>query len=213
MEDPTQRRHFVIRAASLACLFSVGPLGLIRARAPEDAEAAIERPWQINIANAREPGTRIRIRGTVCDPAGHPLPNVRIFLYHTDAEGYYTRPISNPRNARLHGTLWTNGQGGYEFSSIQPGHYVRMSEPPPRHVHVHLHPPGLPDHWVESFFFAGDRWLRPSDVQNQSGVGRFSNIVTLARGPGGVMEGMRDFRIDAALAAGNALVNGWYRGE
>ena len=125
-----------------------------------------------------------------------------MFLYHTDATGYYSRPVNNPRQARLHGTLWSNAAGQYSFSTIKPAHYGDVSSPPPIHIHVHLQPPGLPDHWVESFYFADDPHLR-TEAQNRD-TDRFSNIITLKPGDNG-LKGLRDFRLDPALAERNKV--------
>ena len=166
---------------------------------------------RIKIADINELGTRMLIRGTIYGSSGKPEPNVKMFLYHTDAGGYYTRPVSNPRQARLHGTVWSDSQGQYAFETIKPGHYADVSTPPPMHIHVHLEPAALPDHWVESYYFEGDPKLRPEDISHVSGPGSFSNIVRLTRGESGVLEAVRDFRIDPSLAERNQLEKGWYR--
>lgn len=170
-----------------------------------------EHASRIKIADGNEPGTRILVRGTIYGASGKPEPNVKMFLYHTDAGGYYTRPVSNPRQARLHGTVWSDSLGQYAFETIKPGHYADVSSPPPMHIHVHLEPAGLADHWVESYYFEADPKLRAEDINRVSGPGSFSNILRLTRGESGVMEGVRDFRIDPSLAERNQLEKGWYR--
>lgn len=169
-----------------------------------------QRPTRIDIADRQEAGIRILMRGTVYNLDGKPAPKVKIFLYHTDAMGYYSRPVNSPRRARLHGTVWSNAQGQYAFSSIKPAHYAEVNPAPPMHIHVHLEPPGLPDHWVDSYYFAGDPHLRQDDITKARGLGRFSNIVQLVASETGALQGVRDFRIDPALAARNQLVDGWY---
>jgi protocatechuate 3,4-dioxygenase beta subunit len=203
------RRRFIKNAAGFACMLPFAPLDSpwSQSQSPRENGLAAQRPARIDIAGSREPGSRILIRGVVYDRAGKPTPNVGIFLYQTDAAGYYSRPVNNPRQARLRGTVWTNAQGAYEFSSIQPGHYADMNVPPPMHIHVHLYPPGLPGHWVESYYFAGDPRLTERELDSASGQDRFSNIIQLADAGHGV----RDFWIDPALAERNQLVNGWYR--
>jgi protocatechuate 3,4-dioxygenase beta subunit len=169
-----------------------------------------QRPTRINIVDQREPGARILIRGVVYDMADKPVPDVRIFLYQTDAAGYYSQPVNNPRHARLRGTVWTDSQGAYEFSSIQPAHYADIKEPPPMHIHVHLYPPGLPGHWVDSYYFAGDPRLTERD-RRVNEPERFSNIIQAPPDAMNVRQGVRHFRIDPAFAERNQLVNGWYR--
>lgn len=79
------------------------------------------------------------------------------------------------------------------------------------HIHVHLEPLSLPDHWVDSYYFEGDPRLRPEDITRAGRLNRFSNIVHLTPGESNRLEGIRDFRIDPRLAERNRLVNGWYR--
>ena len=210
--DVESRRHFVKSASVFALTFTALPatLACLVERQARNLPAA-ERPSRIQIAERQEPGTRILIRGTIYDADGSPLPNVKVFLYHTDAAGYYSRPVSNPRQARLHGTLWSDARGQYAFDTVRPAYYADADPPPPMHIHTHLEPPGLPAHWVDSYNFEGDSRLRPDDIARASGLGRFSNIIRLAPGESGLLEGVRDFRIDPALAERNQLVNGWYR--
>ena len=58
-----------------------------------------------------EPGIRLVMRGAVYDKQGKPVPNVKVFLYQTDAAGYYNQPVNSPRQARLHGTVWSDAAG------------------------------------------------------------------------------------------------------
>ncbi len=205
------RRRFIKNASGFACMLPLAPLDLLweQFQSPRENTIAAQRPARIAIADQREPGSRILIRGVIYDPKGKPAPNVGIFLYQTDAAGYYSQPVNNPRQARLRGTVWSNAQGEYEFTSIQPGHYADVKEPPPMHIHVHLYAPGLPDHWVDSYYFAGDPRLRSADAAR--GPEQFSTIVRLTPDKSGALQGARDFRLDPELAERNRLVNGWYR--
>ncbi|MFL6211767.1 MAG: hypothetical protein ACJ74W_23170 [Pyrinomonadaceae bacterium] len=206
------RRCFIKRASVFALTVTALPpsLSCLGHNSAENFLDA-QHPSRIKIADKQEPGTRIFVRGTIYDKDGKPQSNVKMFLYQTDAAGYYSRPVSNPRQARLHGTLWSDAHGQYAFDTIKPAHYADVNPPPPMHIHVHLEPPGLPDHWVDSYYFEGDPQLRAEDIARASGLGLFSNIVRLAPGAGGALEGVRDFKIDPALAERNQLVNGWYR--
>jgi len=95
------------------------------------------------IAGDGEPGQPLVVRGVIFAPDGRtPARGVRMSVYHTDTEGYYSRPVSNPRSARLRGTLLTGDDGRYELRTILPGHYPGTTIE--RHIHVHLTPPDLP---------------------------------------------------------------------
>ncbi|MET0621416.1 MAG: hypothetical protein ABW250_00400 [Pyrinomonadaceae bacterium] len=210
--DVDGRRSFIKGASAFALTAAALPpaAACLRAAPVENALGA-GRPSRIEIAGRDEPGARLLMRGTVYDAGDRPVPNVRIFLYQTDAEGYYSRPVSDPRRARLRGTVWTDARGRYAFETVQPAHYANVASQPPMHIHVHLEPPRLPDHWVESYYFDDDPKLQSGVVARARELGRFSNVVALEPGEPGVAQAVRDFRIDPALAERNRLVDGWYR--
>lgn len=189
-----EERRAVIKGV---CVFAVScaaaPISL--ACSGQQAAARSQHPSTIDIAAPQEPGTRIRLSGTIVDLNGNPVPGVKMFLYHTDATGYYSRPVNNPRQPRLHGTLWTNAKGQYAFNTIKPAHYGDVTSPPAMHIHVHLQAPGGPDRSVESFYFADDPRLRHEEFTGNRELGRFSPVVTLAASSDGVLQGVRDFRL------------------
>jgi protocatechuate 3,4-dioxygenase, beta subunit len=203
VHDVEERRDFIRSLCVFAVSCAAAPASL--ACSGHQAEAQAQRPSAIDIAAAQEPGTRIHLSGTIVDPNGKPVPGVKMFLYHTDATGYYSRPVNNPRQARLRGTLWSNALGQYSFHTIKPAHYGDVNSPPPMHIHVHLQPPGLPEHWVESFYFDGDPRLRIEDVNRNRELGRFSSVVSFSSSDSGVLKAVRDFRLDPVLAERNKV--------
>ncbi len=53
-----------------------------------------------------ERGRRLIVRGRVFGPDGcTPAAGVRLFVYHTDAEGHYSQPQDDPRLARIKGEI------------------------------------------------------------------------------------------------------------
>src|SRR5215212_565756 len=63
--------------------------------------AAVRSPA---LVGSREAGRRIVVRGRVFAPDGRtPAAGVRLFVYHTDAEGHYSQPQDDPRLARIRG--------------------------------------------------------------------------------------------------------------
>jgi protocatechuate 3,4-dioxygenase beta subunit len=209
--DVDGRRGFIKGASAFALVGATLPpaSACVQGFRAEDASGA-GRPSRVEVAGRGEPGARLVMRGVVYGADEKPAAGVKIFLYQTDAAGFYSRPVSDPRRARLRATVWTDAQGRYEFETVKPAHYANVSSQPPMHIHVHLEPPGLPDHWVESFYFEDDPKLQPSVVTRARGLGRLSNVVKLEAAASGLLQGVRDFRVDAALAERNRLVNGWY---
>ena len=203
VRDVEERRTFLKSLGVFAVSCATVPASL--ACSSHHAEAQSEQPSSIEIATAQEPGTRIQISGTILDSNGKPVPRVKMFLYHTDATGYYSRPVNDPRQARLRGTLWSNALGQYSFHTIKPAHYGDITSPPAMHIHVHLQPPDLPDHWVESFYFKDDPRLRIDDDKRNSDLGRFSHIISLSSNENGLLKGVRDFRVDPTLAERNKV--------
>ena len=197
------RRGFIKSVCVFVISCAAAPVSL--ACSHHQAEAQAQHPSAIDIAAPGEPGTRIHLSGTILDLNGKPARGVKMFLYHTDATGYYSRPVNNPRQARLHGTLWSNAAGQYSFSTIKPAHYGDVNSPPPMHIHVHLQPPGVSEHWVESFYFGDDPRLQTEAVNRNRELGRFSSIVSLASSGGGVLKAVRDFRIDPVVAERNKV--------
>jgi protocatechuate 3,4-dioxygenase beta subunit len=157
----------------------------------------------VRLVGKDEPGEPLVVSGTIYQPDGRtPAPGVGLFGYHTDADGYYSRPQSDPRRARIRGRLTTDERGWYGIRTILPGHYPGRGNP--RHIHVHVAAPGYPEHWIDSFLFAGDPYLtEPSPAA-------FSHIMRMRR-EGGTWRGMRDIRLDRDVAERNRLVGGWYR--
>ena len=200
--DLEERRDFIRSLGVFAVSCVAAPASL--ACASRSAEAQAQRPSAIEITTPQEPGTRIHISGTIVDANGKPAPNVKMFVYHTDNTGFYSRPVNDPRQARLRGTLWSNAAGQYSFDTIKPAAYGDVTSPPAIHIHVHLQPPNAPEHWVESFYFADDPYLR-RDPQQGRESGRFNNIISLSASDKGVLKGIRDFRIDLAAAERNRV--------
>ena len=184
------RRHFVLGLAGLPWIV----------RGAEATTLPVLR-----LAPAGEPGQRIALTGTIYARDGRtPLPGVRLFVYQTDAAGYYARPVSDPRRARLRGWVESDAAGRYTIETVLPGHYPGRETP--RHIHAHVYAPGLPAHWIDSFQFAGDPLLRGDEAK----VVAFGGTLAL-RGDGGVLRGVRDLRLDRERAEANQLVDGWYR--
>jgi protocatechuate 3,4-dioxygenase beta subunit len=153
-------------------------------------------------AGRRRPksGDRLRLTGTLVSSVDRaPLAGYSIYVYQTDAEGYYSRPDNDARHAELRAELITDERGRYAYDTIVPGHYPGREMP--RHIHVHLAGPDVPEHWVDDVWFAGDPFL---DERQEA------KAVVLRRTRGG-WKGRRDLVLDPDLVVSNQLVDDGYR--
>ncbi|NIR48031.1 hypothetical protein GWO43_06265 [candidate division KSB1 bacterium] len=99
-----------------------------------------------------EPGEPLVLTGTVQGTNGEPIEDALIYVFHTDARGYYTHQDSvtgtmDELNARIFGYMRTSPGGRYEFRTIRPGGYPqpRQDLPPssplryiPQHIHFEV---------------------------------------------------------------------------
>jgi protocatechuate 3,4-dioxygenase, beta subunit len=143
------------------------------------------------IAPASEPGQPIEIEGVVWRGDRQTLASdIVIFAYHTDTHGLYNHPNS-PFNPRLYGWIRTDAQGRYKFRTIKPAPYPQLDTP--AHIHVSLFGPGIPEYWVDDYWFAGDPLITPSQRSHLTGRGGGGETLHLVRGSDGVSRARRDF--------------------
>jgi protocatechuate 3,4-dioxygenase beta subunit len=83
-----------------------------------------------------EPGDALVVAGQVLTRDGAPARGVKVYVYQTDARGYYSPGGRDERNPRLKGYLRTDEQGRYEVRTIRPGPYPGSG--PPAHIHYEL---------------------------------------------------------------------------
>jgi protocatechuate 3,4-dioxygenase beta subunit len=129
---------------SLTALLLVTP-------ALQSEQANPEHAWRIRITSPSEPGIPMVVTGRLVDQEGKPLPEVQLFVYHTDAKGLYRLPGQDGH--RLKGTMWTNREGKFEFLTIHPGPYPGSKSG--EHFHFEITGGGLPDSFA-GIEFHGD---------------------------------------------------------
>ena len=157
-------------------------------------EGPADAPWKIALTSPGEPGEPLIVRGTIFGADGKtPIPGARLYVYHTDAQGYYNAHHSFHEPPRIRGWMKTNAQGKYKFRSIKPAPY------PGRKIPAHIHPtadaPGYPARWIDEYWFEGDPFLKLEDVQKNSALGLFSQILKLDKDSNGVLVGIRHIRL------------------
>lgn len=118
---------------------------------------AIFGSWKTVLTSKDEPGEPLVVMGTVYLPDGKtPAAGITVYVYHTDAEGYYRKGANSSSNPRIKGTMITNGEGKYEFRTIKPGAYPDGGVP--AHIHYVLSGKGYAEQRDE-VMFAGDPYL------------------------------------------------------
>jgi protocatechuate 3,4-dioxygenase beta subunit len=160
------------------------------------ADAPARLSWRTAIAPAGEPGEPLLISGTVYRPDGKtPAKGLLLYVYHTDARGYYRTSPTEHRHGRLRGWMRTNNEGRYEFSTIRPAPYPEMNEP--AHIHITVSGTDTPEYWIDSFWFEGDPLITTEKRARLSGRGGFSPIIALKRDENSLWRGSRDIRTES----------------
>lgn len=150
--------------------------------------------WETVIASPSEPGERMEINGIVYGSDGTtPAPDIILYLYHTDAEGYYSpSPDSTSgrtRHGHLRGWMKTNRGGEYRFSTIRPAPYPNGIDP--AHIHAIIREPGRSEYYIDDYLFEDDPLLTSENRSRHSNRGG-TGIVQLTKGSDGVWRGKRD---------------------
>jgi len=179
-----------VKALFLAILIPVSAAAqtaTVATVAPADAPSRIVVPPQ------GEPGTAIVISGVVTDANGAPLRSASVYVYQTDARGYYDP--SNPRasdNPRLKGYMRTDAQGRYEFRTIRPGSYPGTRNP--GHVHYHVNAPGHRERVFE-IVFEGDSLIPPQWREQAKSEDSGVAIVALTGNASGPLRGAQNVKL------------------
>lgn len=204
-----ERRDFIKRALVLtalpalpACLRAAGH----RAHQQVVPQAAAQQPWagaadappnldwRTQITKADEPGEPLVMSGTIYEEDGRtPARGVLLFVYHTDAQGYYNRP-KNVLPARLRGWMRTGADGRYEFRTIRPAPYPGHTIP--AHIHTTVSRHDYPEYWIDSYWFDGDPFITKEKLATLSGRGGFNPVVGLLYGKDKIWYGRRDIRLE-----------------
>lgn len=95
------------------------------------------------VADAAEPGERLMLEGRVLDRNGAAVAGATVYVYHTDARGYYSADDGmDNRHPRLCGVLRTESNGTYQVETIRPGAYATGGPAP--HIHLEVWGEGIP---------------------------------------------------------------------
>lgn len=128
-------------------------------------------------AGWHEPGQKLCISGTVHQSDGRtPAPDVILYYWQTDHEGYYSpRPGMDARSKRhghIRGWLKTDAAGRYTLYTVRPAPYP--DDVSPAHIHLAVKEPDLNEYYVDELVFDDDPLLtaeKRKAMENRGGSG------------------------------------------
>jgi protocatechuate 3,4-dioxygenase, beta subunit len=125
-----------------------------------------------------EKGQKLLVTGIVYKLDGKtPAPNVIIYYWQTDNNGYYSPKDGMDEKARRHGHLrgWvrTDDNGKYSIYTIKPAPYP--NENIPAHIHTSIKEPNIQnEYYIDEFIFDDDKLLTSAKrkaLENRGGSG------------------------------------------
>lgn len=156
-----------------------------------DAPANVS--WKTILSKDSDQGEKMIISGTVFEADGKTTaPNVLIYLYHTDSEGFYGRNGEH-RHGRFRGWMLTDAKGRYEFQTIKPAPYPGRSFA--AHIHTTITTKDLKEDWIDNYLFEGDKLISAKEREEAGRKGGFNPILTLEKETGGIWQARRDIQL------------------
>lgn len=157
-----------------------------------DAPANIS--WKTVLSTDADKGEKMIVSGTVFESDGKtPAPNVLIYLYHTDIEGFYGRKSGEHKHGRYRGWILTDKQGRYEFQTIKPAPYPENRFA--AHIHTTLTTAAMKEDWIDSYLFEGDTLISARERQDAGKKGGFNPILKLEKNTNGIWTARRDIQL------------------
>jgi protocatechuate 3,4-dioxygenase, beta subunit len=125
-----------------------------------------------------EKGQKLLVTGKVYKIDGKtPAPNVVIYYWQTDNNGYYSPRNGMNENAKRHGHIrgWVKSDkdGNYAIYTIKPAPYP--NENIPAHIHTSIKEPNIEnEYYIDEFIFDDDKLLtseKRKALENRGGSG------------------------------------------
>lgn len=146
--------------------FIIHPLTDFRELIKEHSIAEI-----LKITPNGEPGKMIRVVSSVKDKEGKPVAGALVYLYQTDAKGWYAAEAphvltsgSDIGHARLFGYVRTDADGQFELHTVKPSGYPKSDLP--AHIHFHVMANGFRNFGNEFLFDDDERLI--GEIRTQS---------------------------------------------
>ncbi|QCX39410.1 intradiol ring-cleavage dioxygenase [Aureibaculum algae] len=125
-----------------------------------------------------EKGQKLLITGTVYRLGGKiPAPNVIIYYWQTDTDGYYSpregMDEQAKKNGHIRGWVKTDENGNYSIYTIRPVAYPNRDIP--AHIHISIKEPNIKDeYYIDGLVFDDDILLTGNErkkLENRGGSG------------------------------------------
>ncbi|MGI8495210.1 MAG: intradiol ring-cleavage dioxygenase [Pyrinomonadaceae bacterium] len=119
-----------------------------------------------------EKGQKLLVAGIVYKLDGQtPAPNVIIYYWQTDSNGYYSPKPEMDERAKRHGHIrgWVKSDenGKYSIYTIRPAPYPNRDIP--AHIHLSIKEPNIAnEYYIDEFVFDDDKLLIPAVKKNPS---------------------------------------------
>lgn len=150
--------------------------------------------WKTALADEKDKGEKMIISGTVFQKDGKtPAPNILIYAYHTDLEGFYGRGNGEPPHGKYRGWMLTDKNGKYEFRTIKPAPYPQRKFA--AHIHMTLTGENFKEDWIDSILFEGDKLISERERNTAGEKGGFDPILKLEKNAEGILYGIRNIRL------------------
>lgn len=148
---------------------------------------------RVSLAAADEPGERLIVSGRVVGPDGKtPVAGASVYVYQTDKDGIYSKPVNDSRTPRLRAHLSSDAEGRYEYSTIKPGSYPDTRNP--AHIHYVVKASGYRERVFE-IVFENDPLVTERIRADAAKEGSGFSIRPLSRDPQGVLHCTQDIRL------------------
>lgn len=156
-----------------------------------DAPAGVS--WKTALSTGADQGDKMIISGTVFEADGKtPASGVLIYLYHTDAQGFYGKSGEH-KHGRYRGWMLTDERGRYEFQTIKPAPYPENRFA--AHIHTTLTTASMKEDWIDSYLFEGDPLISARERETAGKKGGFNPILKLEKDAAGIWRARRDIRL------------------
>lgn len=130
-------------------------------------------------------GQKLLITGTIFKLDGKtPAPNVKLYYYHTDINGYYANREGLDQRVVRHGYIrgWVKSDenGKYSIYTVRPAPYP--NEEMPAHIHPAIKEPDIDkEYYIDEFVFDDDKLLTGKPrraMENRGGSGILRVLVS-----------------------------------